>query len=281
MKTMPFNNLLLAAGLFAFIEKSAASPQPTFGNNSLSTAIKGEASVQAQAAVEATMVLPPGRPPVPPYPWRTFDLATNCICGPGWKDYYFPEVYNQWQSRGRRQPLAPGWFEIAGTVVEVQPRVLRIRGYSSYWPDPSETHEFVVRNFPFALEDNSQIGIQAVKQAGVYTYATVAGSSRTLRLFDFGEICAPPAPPPPTQEQLLEAKDRAARKKAEAAANAMRFNQELADRGDAYGELRMGERYRDGDGVPKDLQRAREWFSKAAAQGDKAAAKDLADLDQQ
>lgn len=42
----------------------------------------------------------------------------------------------------------------------------------------------------------------------------------------------------------------------------------------------MGERYRDGDGVAQDLRLAREWFAKAAAQGDKHAALELQKLPQ-
>ena len=48
----------------------------------------------------------------------------------------------------------------------------------------------------------------------------------------------------------------------------------------SLGGLRMGERYRDGDGVAQDLRLAREWFAKAAAQGDKHAALELQKLPQ-
>ena len=48
---------------------------------------------------------------------------------------------------------------------------------------------------------------------------------------------------------------------------ALNYNQALADKGDAYGQLRMGERYLKGDGVDKDITKARDYLSKAAAQG--------------
>ncbi|MGA9877048.1 MAG: hypothetical protein WBQ21_14700, partial [Solirubrobacteraceae bacterium] len=60
--------------------------------------------------------------------------------------------------------------------------------------------------------------------------------------------------------------------KAEVDARVLKWHEELADSGDAYGDLRMGLRYRDGDGVPKDLQQAREWLQKSADQGDTEAA---------
>jgi len=71
---------------------------------------------------------------------------------------------------------------------------------------------------------------------------------------------------PPTKEDM--------------AVRILKSHQDLADKGDAYGELRMGQRYRDGDGVPKDLVKAREWLQKAADQGQPDAAKALALLPQ-
>jgi hypothetical protein len=59
---------------------------------------------------------------------------------------------------------------------------------------------------------------------------------------------------------------------------AVQYNQDLADKGDSWGQFRMGERYRDGDGVPKDEKIARDFFSKAAAQGNKDAARALEKL---
>lgn len=65
----------------------------------------------------------------------------------------------------------------------------------------------------------------------------------------------------------------------EAAKNkALKFNQDAADKGDAYGLMRMGERYRDGDGVEKDAAKARDYFTKAAAAGSPTAADELKQL---
>jgi hypothetical protein len=60
--------------------------------------------------------------------------------------------------------------------------------------------------------------------------------------------------------------------------NAVRYNQELAAKGDGYGLLRMAERYRDGDGVEKDLTKAKEYFNKAIAAGSPTAAEELKEL---
>jgi len=42
----------------------------------------------------------------------------------------------------------------------------------------------------------------------------------------------------------------------------------------------MGERYRDGDGVPKDFDKARDYFTKAVAAGEPSAADELSKLNQ-
>jgi hypothetical protein len=60
----------------------------------------------------------------------------------------------------------------------------------------------------------------------------------------------------------------------------LKSNQDMADKGDAYGLLRMGERYRDGDGVPKDLNKARDYLTKTTAAGSPTAADELSKLNQ-
>ncbi|HEV2691704.1 MAG TPA: hypothetical protein VG347_02295 [Verrucomicrobiae bacterium] len=59
---------------------------------------------------------------------------------------------------------------------------------------------------------------------------------------------------------------------------ALQANQEAAAQGDAYGLLRMGERYRDGEGVEQDLVKARDYLKKAADAGSPTAADELAAL---
>lgn len=50
------------------------------------------------------------------------------------------------------------------------------------------------------------------------------------------------------------------------------YDLQLANGGDAYGQLRMGQRYRDGDGVPQSDTKAQEFFARAVGQADVAAA---------
>ena len=81
------------------------------------------------------------------------------------------------------------------------------------------------------------------------------------------------------QQEAAEAQAAtAANKKAAADAATLKFYQERAEKGDAYGQYRMGLRYLKGEGVPKDLDKARDYLSKAAAQGNEDAAAELARL---
>jgi hypothetical protein len=60
--------------------------------------------------------------------------------------------------------------------------------------------------------------------------------------------------------------------------DAVQYDKDLADYGNQFGELRMGQRYRDGDGVPKDDAKAEQYFFQAAAQGDLVASLTLEQL---
>ena len=73
-------------------------------------------------------------------------------------------------------------------------------------------------------------------------------------------------------------KDTAAKNRAEADARTLKHHQELADDGEARGQYEMGLHYLNGTGVPVDAARARDYFTKAAAQGHKEAAAELAKL---
>ncbi|MEI6074444.1 MAG: hypothetical protein WCS94_02645 [Verrucomicrobiota bacterium] len=66
--------------------------------------------------------------------------------------------------------------------------------------------------------------------------------------------------------------------KADVTARIIKSQQELADKGDADAQLRMGLRYRDGDGMPRDLDLARELLQDSANQGNAEASVALARL---
>ena len=76
------------------------------------------------------------------------------------------------------------------------------------------------------------------------------------------------------------AKTKAAALKKAASDRALKSNQDDAAKGDSFGLMRMGERYRDGDGVEKDLAKAKEYLQKAADAGSPTAKEELSKLNQ-
>jgi nitrate reductase NapE component len=76
-------------------------------------------------------------------------------------------------------------------------------------------------------------------------------------------------------EQVRAQRAAAEEKKKELAANALKYHQRLADKGDPYGEYQMGLRYMNGDEVEKDWFKAADYLGKAAVQGRTDAAAEL------
>lgn len=122
-----------------------------------------------------------------------------------------------------------------------------------------------------AMQNGTIFVTSAYRTGGAINETKV--TSATYPLYDIGLNYTPPVKPL-TPEQI-KAQDE---KKLQAQAKVLKSNQDMADKGDAYGLLRMGERYRDGDGVPKDLMKAREYLTKAAAAGSPTAEDDLKKL---
>jgi TPR repeat protein len=128
--------------------------------------------------------------------------------------------------------------------------------------------------------DAQKVGtIQGVLEDGTPAIGEV------LELWDYW------TPPVPTPEEIAaakaaqdkakaDAKAKAAEQKKIGDARALQANQDAAAKGDAYGLMRMGERYRDGDGVEKDLAKAKEYLQKAADAGSTTAAEELSRLKQ-
>jgi TPR repeat protein len=101
-----------------------------------------------------------------------------------------------------------------------------------------------------------------------------------IELYDCGKAYIPPPPKPLTPEQIAAAKAKAEVSKKSGAAAALKSNLDAAAKGDAYGLLRMGQRYRDGDGVEKDLVKAKEYLQKSADAGSPTAKEELSKLNQ-
>jgi hypothetical protein len=128
---------------------------------------------------------------------------------------------------------------------------------------------FFVENFPYPTPPLQGYEEMMAYESGYFSYTNSARQVITIHKLDYGTPCAKIWSP----EEIRAADPRIA-----AAEKALKANQKLADSGDAYGLLRMGERYRDGDGVPEDLNKAHDYLAKAAAAGSATAADELAKL---
>lgn len=127
-------------------------------------------------------------------------------------------------------------------------------------------------------------------QAGPDAYEIPADQRQSWRLlwtyFDLNrarlaaQTGHPGALPPVTgEESIFKITTQARERQRNTVLNrALQSNQEAAAQGDAYGLLRMGERYRDGEGVDMDLKKAREYLQKAAAAGSPTAADEISAL---
>ena len=149
---------------------------------------------------------------------------------------------------------------------------------------------YAITNYLGEVVTGRTIAIVA-RRVGTYN---LDSQDSVVELYDCGTMLAPEE----EREQIAkaqaeqnaklkaeaDAKAAETRKKIEIAdaakAKALKSNQDEAAKGDAYGLLRMGERYRDGDGVEKDLAKAKEYLQKAADAGSPTAAEELSKLKQ-
>jgi hypothetical protein len=207
------------------------------------------------------------RGPAPKHPWRIISGHLECIAGPGYNDYYYSWNAKLWEQDGSKDIFSRGWYEFEGHVIKTIPDGMLVK---EDFDNDTEHQTIIITNYPLRLADGDYVEGVA-KDSGVYIYRPENQESTSLRILDFGLIASAPAP---SAEQIKAA----IKKKSDLAAKALKSNEEGASKGDSYDEYRMGQRYRDGDGVPKDLAKAREWFKKASDQGERNATEELSEL---
>jgi hypothetical protein len=171
------------------------------------------------------------------------------------------------------------WRHFEGRVAQVHSDGMRVEGQLCRLDGrDAERCEFFVVNFPFQVADGDVIAstnFHMGKLVAPHTYATAMGSHRTLRKLDYGRVVqlpAPPEAPPPSAHALAE-------RKAKQAGAVFEFYRVQAEGGDALAQFRLGELYRDGNGVDRDPLKACVWFRRAVAQGHKGAEAALADCE--
>jgi TPR repeat protein len=112
--------------------------------------------------------------------------------------------------------------------------------------------------------------------AGTHMVQSYNGQT-SVAMLDYGHVFVPK---PLSDEERQALADKTRHNREAAAVKALKANQDAADKGDAYGLMRMGERYRDGDGVDKDTDKARDYLKRAADAGSPTAQTELASLPQ-
>lgn len=167
----------------------------------------------------------------------------------------------------------PGWRYIKGRVLQAHNDGLRIR--------ISGNETVFLVHYPGVVADDESVAAYG-KEVGLHRYNTVAGSAVTLRKYDFG---TPYAAPPPSPAEVARAKALAeqaafqrAQEQQDMRPRVLKFQLEQAEKGLPSFQYLVGQRYLEGSGVTQSVAQAREWFTKAAAQGDSQAKKALDEL---
>lgn len=147
-----------------------------------------------------------------------------------------------------------------GVVCDVETRNLQTR-------DLMHLHYVIIKNHP--LEKSLVSGVHLEQVRAMKTGRAQFGGD-TVAVYDFGIVTNAPGVQI-TAAEITARNAAAAEKRVAQRAAELKFHQELAAKGDAYGQFRMGERYLKGLGVEEDLEKAREYFLKSAAQGNESA----------
>lgn len=167
-----------------------------------------------------------------------------------------------------------GFVAFQGTVIQSFPGVVIISGT---FTGCDGSIVFAVTNFPYVFGAQQRITVgddqmfYVARLSGTYDYSGY-GNQQSVRALDYGTIYVPK---PKDAAELKADADKKQKDNDASTARALKANQDLADKGDEYGLLRMGERYRDGDGVDKDLIKAKDCFTKATAAGSPSAQTEL------
>jgi TPR repeat protein len=178
---------------------------------------------------------------------------------------------------GVTQEVSVGWCAFSGTILDNWPKGVRVQGeYHTMYPAGAVSFrgEFFVKGYPYPARPNDPVQASlAAKPSEMFTLtAPRLQRTFTLHALDFGLPCDAP----PVDTNAIQLKAEVAKQSANE--RILAANEAAAAQGDPYGLLRMGERYRDGDGVETNLDKARDYFTRAAAAGDLTASNELVAL---
>jgi TPR repeat protein len=246
MKT--FLSLLLVCGVAGpALAQTQTPPQHKHHKKSDTNSPAGPAAAAPDPSVDqAKQVAEYQKSFVPTDPWRIMNDKTNFARGGDWVQF-----------EGRVTRVSGDGVVLQGTFGEPLFYLLPNNGGAT-------STTFVVSNYPRG------VGVGQVLSRNDRLVAFKAGTKDDMPLLDYATVYVPQL----TEEQKTQIADN----KSKADAKVLAWHKELAEKGDAYGEYKMGLRYLNGDGVEKDPAKAKDFFGKAAAQGNKDAADELAKL---
>jgi hypothetical protein len=162
-----------------------------------------------------------------------------------------------------------------GTICELSQVRLSFDDFDRRQYTPMHLSDIIVKNYP---DDADLVTDHLLRPVHALQTGKAQTAYGTLLVYDCGTPWTPPPPAPLTPEQIAAAKAKADAAKKSAEDKALKFNQDASAQNDPYGLLRMGERYRDGEGVAKSLPQARDYLARAAAAGNLTASNELANL---
>lgn len=195
--------------------------------------------------------------------WRIVDGVTNSTRTLGWTEFQgTPREYC------KEGVILNGKY---GNVLSIRPE----------GPDDKGNYDlgdnlFLIKNFPYPFDGNGDgYAFMLARYDGEFAYTN---SHQVIKMAQFDyEI---PCHKIWSAEEIAAFKKQADDKKQEIEDKVLKSNQDAADRRDAYGLLRMGERYKTGEGVSMDLIKAKAYLKKAADAGSTTASKELEELNQ-
>ncbi len=247
MKMLLVFLVVIAGGLLVFPSRAQTNYGRKAGGSGggrKQNAANAAADAQHQADEQAKANLAEAQKYFQPRdPWRVIDGTTNAAKGLQWKQF-------------------------AGKVAEVLPEGLLVEGWHGApmdFQNLAEGTNFLLKHFPHPLKAG------ALLPREMCYVARAAADDGGRKVLDYGQPWYPP--------KVQASAESQERKKSEAEAKVLAWHQELASQGDAYGQYKMGLRYLNGDGVPKDEQAGRDLLAKSAAQGNPDAAAELTRLE--
>jgi hypothetical protein len=206
----------------------------------------------------------PGEPPPDP-------AADQAKLVEGYRKSFVPT--DPWRIMNDKTNYAKGkdWVQFEGVVKSANANGLVLQGWYGeplcyLLPNNGGATEttFLLSNFP------RHVGLGQLFSRNARLVAFKSDDKNGMTTLEYGTVWVP--------ELTEEQKAQIASAKTKKDSSVLAWHKELAEKGDAYGEYKMGMRYLNGDGVDKDLSKAHDLLAKSSAQGNTDATDALAKL---